>query len=193
MPEIQAAALGRKLQARYNLTGVTPVPSLSPELVAVTLVDDLTAQDTADPAFERPVGGFIAITPAAGDVARLHLSNPPNSGIILTAKSVRLYSGTLQECEVVIVNGGTIAGAAGRQFMDGRIKGFTGVSAGQLGATTQVAAALQYYQIQAAPTTRIVFEIPFVLDEDQGILIMASAAATALSGSFLWTERTKGA
>lgn len=44
MPEIQSADPGRKLQERYNLVGASPAPFLSPELVPVVIIDDLTEE-----------------------------------------------------------------------------------------------------------------------------------------------------
>ena len=45
MPEIQSPDPGRKLQERYNLVGSSPAPFLSPELVPVVLIDDLTEEE----------------------------------------------------------------------------------------------------------------------------------------------------
>lgn len=80
MPEIQSPDPGRKLQERYDLIGTTPAPFLSPELVPVVLIDDLT-EEIPGVAFAT-VGHELA--GVAGQQPQTAISNPAGSGVILT-------------------------------------------------------------------------------------------------------------
>ena len=82
MPDIQTNDVGRKLQNRYALIGPPPSPFLSPELVPVTIVDDLTQFDLLSPTFERPYEAELAVTAGVGFRPQINMINPFDSGVI---------------------------------------------------------------------------------------------------------------
>lgn len=85
MPDIQSPDPGRKLQARYRLIGTTPAPFLSPEMVPVVIIDDLS-DETPGINFAIASGAFAG---AVGVQFQTALVNPSSSGVILT--DIRLY------------------------------------------------------------------------------------------------------
>lgn len=56
MPDIQSPDPGRKVAARYNIIGPPPVLFLSPELVPVTIIDNLA---TDEPTLFWAIGGGV--------------------------------------------------------------------------------------------------------------------------------------
>lgn len=85
MPDIQSPDPGRKLQARYRLIGTTPAPFLSPEMVPVVIIDDLS-DETPGINFAIAAGAFAG---AVGVQFQTALVNPSSSGVVLT--NIRLY------------------------------------------------------------------------------------------------------
>lgn len=79
MPDIQSPDPGRKLQDRYNLIGTTPAPFLSPELVPVVLVDDLS-EDA--PGFLWAIAADT-VTGVAALNSQTALTNPSGSGVLI--------------------------------------------------------------------------------------------------------------
>ena len=79
MPDIQSPDPGRKLQDRYNLIGTTPAPFLSPELVPVVILDDLS-EDA--PGFLFAIASQ-SVTGAAATNSQTALTNPTGSGVLI--------------------------------------------------------------------------------------------------------------
>jgi len=88
MPDIQGSDVARKLMLRYGLVGASPSPFLSPELVPVVVVDDLTTFDVLDPTFERPYQASALQAGAVALRALVVLSNPVGSGVLCTLRQV---------------------------------------------------------------------------------------------------------
>jgi hypothetical protein len=85
MPEIQSPDPARKLQKKYDLIGSSPAPFLSPELVPVVIVDDLS-DESPGILFAISAGAFAG---AVGVQFQSALVNPTGTGILVT--DVRLY------------------------------------------------------------------------------------------------------
>ncbi len=140
MPEIQSPDPGRKLQERYNLIGPPAAPFLSPELVPVVLIDDLT-EEAPGLLFAMAAGvvgptvgvqSQTALTNGSGNFLiadiRLHFAadtlsdwgmftaGPALSSAATELWQARARAGTPQ----AVVTEGTDAGATGVDFVRGR-------------------------------------------------------------------------
>lgn len=132
MPEIQSPDPGRKLQERYNLIGTTPAPFLSPELVPVVLVDDLTEED---PGIRFAAVGF-QIAAAAGTPNQVALRNPIGSNVIIENILVSIGASNAISWQVFEA-GGLLSIAIVPAWADRRIAGRpAGRVTGQSVATT---------------------------------------------------------
>jgi len=80
VPELQSPDPGRKLQERYNLIGTTPAPFLSPELVPVVILDDLS-QESPGVRFCTAGGALVG---GVGENEQTKLSNGASSGVDIT-------------------------------------------------------------------------------------------------------------
>ncbi len=85
MPDIQSPDPGRKLQERYNLIGTTPAPFLSPELVPVVILDDLS-ESLPGTAFAFAGDNVAGV---AAQFSQTSIENIAGSGILIT--EIRLY------------------------------------------------------------------------------------------------------
>jgi len=79
VPDIQDPGPGRKLQKRYRLIGTTPAPFLSPELVPVVLIDDLSDDEPTD----RWGTAAQVEAAAVGALSQTAIRNGSQSGIII--------------------------------------------------------------------------------------------------------------
>lgn len=189
MPDVQSPDAGRKLQLRYRL----PRPAtafLSPEIVPVVLVDDLTKLDAQDVAFER---SYVRRGSQAGNVtnrAIVELVNPPNSGInvflkrllfdVATASSVRISE------PADLISAGTLSGAP----TDGRVVG-AAASALRLGLTVGTGLGNIFIQVDAGGSfPNMIFDLSgYVVLPGQMIQCTQQILNDTLSAGFWWTER----
>lgn len=126
MAQVQSPDPTRKLQRRYNLVASELSSTfVSPEILPVALVDDLTQIDPADEAFQRRATALGNNVPGAGEFAVTALRNPPNSGVLLVTQSVLLRiptGGADTELRLDFSSADTVIDRAGG-FRDGRIDG----------------------------------------------------------------------
>lgn len=126
MGRVQTPAPTRKLQRRYQLIAAElGAVFLSPEIIPVAVIDDLTQIDPADGAFERRATALGNNAPAAGEFAVTAMRNPPDSGTLIVTQRVllRVPSGSTDSeirldfsaADAVIDQGGG--------FRDGRLDG----------------------------------------------------------------------
>lgn len=96
MPVIQTTDAQRKLQARYGLEGAPPAPTLAPEIVPVTIVDDLSILGGSGQPGGVGIPGLLSndpftpvayeknaqsVAPGVGKFAQTVFSNPKGSGV----------------------------------------------------------------------------------------------------------------
>lgn len=147
MPDIQTPDPGRKLQARYRLIGTTPAPFLSPELVPVVILDDLT--DALPGKAFAQAGDFQG--GAVGVTTKTRLSNLAGSEFEITDIQLRfsltvdsrwqLMQGPTLSNPIVeiwqdrrrsgspqaVVTAGLDVGAVANEFLEGNVLAFTEV------------------------------------------------------------------
>ncbi len=118
MPDLQSPDPGRKLQEKYNLLGTTPAPFLSPELVPVVIIDDLS---------EQLPGAAFAIAAqdqpnAAGLQAQVALSLPIGAGVVITDIQLQLGQDAVGRLEIYQA-GPTLPSAVTELWQDTRRSG----------------------------------------------------------------------
>ena len=96
MPDLQSPDPGRKLQQKYNLIGSTPAPFLSPELVPVVLIDDLSDQE---PGVLFASAGEIQVN-VVGQQSQTSLSSKTGSNVILSDVVLRFSSENIGRWEL---------------------------------------------------------------------------------------------
>lgn len=89
MPDIQTSGPAAKLRALFDLVGSSPAPFLSPEIVPVVLLNDLSEGSIGLSLLDLPAQvearryvAFDGFTGAIGFRPRVRLINPASSGIL---------------------------------------------------------------------------------------------------------------
>jgi len=186
MPDIQSSDPGRKLQQRYDLLGAPPSPLLSPELVPVVVVDDLTGTDVLSAEFERPCIAFDTFTGVVTS-AVLFLLNPFGSGVLTVVESVLFATSTACTVSFRVRRGfgGTIVTFGA--FRDGRLAGRpnTGFFPLSLAFTTEA------YNVELLVTVppRDRVDVEFVLEPGDALQMMQSVPVNTLAANAVFTER----
>jgi len=186
MPDIQSSDPGRKLQQRYNLLGAPPSPILSPELVPVVVVDDLTGTDVLSAEFERPCAGFDTFTGVVTS-AQLFLLNPFGSGVLLTTDQFMFQTSTASTVSMVIRRGfgGTIVTFGG--FRDGRLVGRP--NGGFFPLSLVHVTRPWNFQLELSVPLRDLLQITYVLAPGDALQMSQSVVANTLAVSITWNER----
>lgn len=166
MPDIQSPDPGRKLQQRYNLIGATAAPFLSPELVPVVIVDDLSQEAPG----VRFASAAAQESGAAGVNSQTRLTNPTSSGVLI--EQIRLELSTINsDSWFMFQNGPTLSTGITSFFQDRRVSGspigevthgvdvgvVTNTVAGGRGSTTRAAIIIGFPNYVLEPGTRLHF------------------------------------
>ncbi len=184
MPEIQSPDPGRKLQRRYNLIGSTPAPFLSPELVPVVLIDDLTEQ--APGVLWATAGGQQG--PSAGNNSYARLANPLNSGVLLEEISLRA---TMDTSSNWTLEDGTSVFLAFSLTPAWQDRALPGRPVGRISRdATAYVAANQLAQGYHLANRTVEIDFPnMVLPEGQGINFIVQTVSVGLFFWYKWAER----
>ncbi len=189
MPDIQGSDAARKLQLRYGLLGGSPSPFLSPELVPVVVVDDLTGFDVLDPTFQRPYQAEIQAVGAPALRAVILVINPANSGVLMTLKRMSGACNVESAVNLLSSSGGTITTAG--FSMDSRVaaRGACGLAAVQLAG---IGAGQMFFELGTAvdsPRLNDHLDFNFVLSPGRSLLITESIINDTMRMNFEWFER----
>lgn len=183
MPDLQDPGPGRKLQRRYRLIGTTPSPFLSPELVPVVIVDDLSDEEPTT----RFATAADAVGATVGEQGQTRLRNPTGSGMIIENIVLEISRAAAGQWEVfqggpTLTTGATefwqdqaIAGSPQAQVTHGTDVGAVAerVARGNAGGTTQVTIPL----------------LRFSLPPDTQLHFLGIGANIGLDYWWTWTER----
>lgn len=189
MPEIQSPDPGRKLQRRYSLTGATPAPFLSPEIVPVCLVDDLTDLDILEATFQRPCAGRTTIAAGGAGVAAVQsLVNPIGSGVTCTVERVFSWAGTSSTLYEFYIVAGVVPNFGLRHYRDSRIPG---LPACQLRVETIAARAQQGFAIPVVTGFDHIRPVPlrWVLGPGQALRAHDGTNNQVGNMAWEWSER----
>ena len=192
MPEIQTPDPGRKVQIRYSLTGPSTLPSLSPELVGVVLVDDLRRFSVRDATFERPC--FLAHPPTlagAGNMPRISFSNPANSGILAHVQGASFSPSAINSIirmEFFVGALGTTTGT--KRFRDGRmIQGLPVCGTFEDTPVLAVKVGMGWIVTGSGLNPGEVAPLDEVLSPGTGLVFTLESANSSLELHLWWTER----
>lgn len=182
MPDLQVPDVGRKLQARYRLIGTTPSPFLSPELVPVVILDDLT-DALPGKAFAQAgdvQGGAVGVT------TKCRLSNLAGSGIELT--DIQLRFGLSLDSRWQLMQGPTLSNPVTEIWQDRRRSGnpqavvTMGLDVG--------AVANEFLEGQVLAFTEVIIQLPnVVLAAGDRIDFGTIITNVDLSFGWEWAER----
>lgn len=196
MTDIQQADVGRKLQLRYSLTGSAPAPFLSPELVPVVMVDDLTQFDVLSLTYQRPYEAEIVETGGVATRAEIDWVNPEGSGVLATLKDVNgsaslLGAYTWALLDFVGAAGITIRGGT-RDARIGRVNVFQQSVCG-LFTGLQPTTGVQgrgFVTLETVNRPRDYLDFPFILVPGTRLRFVFSQFNETMQLQLRWSERT---
>lgn len=184
MPDIQSPDPGQKVARRYNIVGPPPVLFLSPELVPVTIIDDLT-KEIPSVAFAI-VGGRQ--TNVVGQLSQVALTSRASTGVLLSDIIFRFDSPEGASDYELTQAGPSLSTGTTELWQDTRRAGNPAgvVTHGtDVGATASVVAR---GRVEAA--TRVEIALPnYVLAETNRLHLLLASANLTLNFSILWSER----
>jgi len=182
VPEIQSPDPGRKLQEKYNLIGSTPAPFLSPELVPVVLIDDLTEQRPG-PLFATAAAEVAGV---AARNAQTRLSNPAGSGMIIADISLS-YASTGTGRVEIYTGGPALTSTATPLFEDRRVAG-SPAAVVTFGTDLGAVAGNQFFS-RLLGNTPITVPLPNVVLAAGDLLhLIHVLAAAGMNFTWFWTE-----
>ena len=187
MPEIHSPDPGRKLADRYKLVGPGPTPFLSPEIVPVAIVDDLTESDVFSTEFERTAVGLHTVTAVVAQFAAVDLNNPAGSNLLFIVEDIVFNGSGSQELRFgLLASSGDVATATRVQWRDGRV---SGDPRGQLFGSNPVGAPTfpdARFMILNEPN---LLPLKYVVNPGVMLRVIALTANTTIQITIYWRER----
>ncbi len=183
MPDIQDPGPARKLQRRYRLIGSTPAPFLSPELVPVVLIDDLSD--------EAPTSLFAIAADSqvngVGLLSQSALTNPVGSRIIV--ENVEFQFETQASTLFGVFQGGPALSSAAVEFWQDQTR--LGSPAARVTFGTDVGAVTEeIVRGGTLATTTNVIPLPNVkLGENDRLHVLLESTDRLLQFWWVWSER----
>lgn len=191
MPEIQNPDIGRKLQRRLGLTGQSPTPFLSPEIVAVILADDLRGLDIQEVGFLRNCDAWTTTGATALNAGRHSIVNPLGSGVLATVEDVVISTDINMLLEIGMFTAEAANSFLTRRFRDSRISGTP--ACGFLQETLTPATTTNRYSInsgvQGTKDQVQPFTLGWVLSPGFELKIEAGVNNQPMIISWRWSER----
>lgn len=185
MPVIQRPDLVAKVRRKYELTGPDAISTISPELVPVVLMEDLSEGD---------IGGAVkycagyATSGVPTNTGHVQLWNPAGSNVNLYVKKIDVWLGSSNQFFLVyystVLSGGT-------GLVINRHVGLSGYPAAQTYYQDSVAplgAALEYYNYNTGSGPQPCLIDNWLIPPGEGIGVRADAVATKAVANFLWEE-----
>ena len=187
MPEIQNPEIVRNIEKRYGLKGYPGPGILSPEIVPVTLVDDLTDEFNVE---RHPYAGYATQLGAGGEYGTVQLYNQPSSGKIIEIDTVWVNVSTNQGYWRFRVSNGVSYAAASTQTcaLDGRSSTLHNAQMRHESVAGQITAAHLIRQEGIATT---LVAPPVILDEADSFIVQSNTAADTIFVSIVWRERPR--
>lgn len=186
---IQRPDLNDRLVRALGIRERAPASVLSPEVMPVILLEDLTTSSPFERSLTRQAGGFINIGPVGGQYSHLALYNPAGSGTVARLDHVAAWTGATSSIYLGAYPAAPPAGTGSRFFADPR---FGGSPTCQLrNGTTGVLSTLPQYAAGTIASTTVQFD-DLGMIVPPGFLVAVSVAAVnvQLSAAFQWVEFT---
>lgn len=151
-------------------------------------IDDLTDVEASDVFVNRICVGSGNITAGAGVFAHTQLFNPADSGVLAIPVVVVVSSATAQVVELRTHDTAIATLRAEVGFRDRRLNGSPAAEIRDA-ATAAVGSTVALFRIPASESISI--PLDFILDEGNGIVIIAGTAQTDIQGNWYWTEEDR--
>ncbi len=185
MPDIQDPGPGRKLQRRYRLIGTTPAPFLSPELVPVVIIDDLSE--------EEPTTSFAwssqSVAGVAATQSQTRITNPVDSGILL--ENLRLQITVFSDSNIRVdeTSTGSLASSASTLWADQRRAGIP-VALVSRGVDVTVGGGPRIFEARVLGLTLIDIDLSqAVVPEGRMLHFRSLTVNQEVIFSWYWSER----
>lgn len=188
MPEIQDPELDRRLRQTFGIHG-DAIQSLSPELVPVVIAADLTQPEESAPGEVRPSIGGNAQAAGVGNIVKIQLFNPPDSGVevLVEAILIALASASITRVFNHDTQVGSVQASTLKTFRDRRIPG---EPSAEVSALVDTSTPGEAFLVTAIPASEpIMIPIDLVLAPGQGIVPYPDTTNISTRVTYYWTER----
>lgn len=192
--ELGSADISQALQGRYETRGEAPIFALGSELFPM-----VGASDTLrDPELHFPHSRLCCATgiddAVAGQISHVHLTNPPNSGVIIVLIGMWVKRDTVPFELAVAVEGGplSVMDTSPAGFLrDSRYGWSTARSLGQVGNHTSVGSiGTIISRVDGAVADDYSVNIcPLILGPQSRVLARNLSTNNRLLATFVWRER----
>jgi len=190
MPEIQNPEIVRNIEKRYNIRGYPGPGILAPEIVPVSIVDDITGEADRE---THPYWGYLQqAAGGAGTYAAIALVNPSESGVIVQVTAVNWQAGTSGGAVNMRRNvTATPTGAVGTadKNLDGRSAASATAYLKKEASGAQITP--EFYVVQNGTATTHLELLPYniILEPTNTFWVQAVTANINIHVNFIWTER----
>lgn len=187
MPIIQRPDLVAKVRKAYELAGPDAIASISPELVPVVLVDDLTLRDPGLATIYAI--GHGTQSGVAGEYPTVELWNPVGSGVDGYLEAIEFHNpstGGVFEVRLWTAAPTTAATTVNTQM------GAAGTPALYVGIRSDaVPVGAVFHRYRQTSTDQRHFPFPFRITEGIGISVTFELVNNTIRGTFWWSETTR--
>ena len=187
MPEIQDADITAKLVKRFGLKAGSIAPTLSPELVPVVLVADLTSPVEESSAYMRVAMGTAVIPGVAAKFGQSQLFNPKKSGVVAMVEVVDVSIETAGPAQITTHDTAVGSAVSTVAFRDRRIPGLPATQVRSQTDAGVPGSTIWTGELPAAEVIRI--PIAMILGPGNGLVFANSRLDDDLRVSWSWFER----
>lgn len=185
---IQRPDLNDRLVRSLGIRERAPAPSLSPEVQAVILLEDLTTSSPFERSLMRECGGFITAGPVAGQYSGIAINNPAGSGCVIRFDRAQVWAAAASRIDIGPWAQAVPAGTGSRYFMDPR---FGGQPTGQLRNGTSIVTPVNpvtgWYEV-AANTPVDLDRLGIIIPPGYMAGISLATVNVMLSACLRWVE-----
>ena len=188
MPDIQDPTIPRKLARRFGIKGEEVAPFLSPEIVPIVVVADLSTPQEEDTDYQRSGWGAEVIGGTVGNQSHVQLFNPAGSGAIIHVEAVLVTIDTAGVIRLVQYDAALTTLSAQIAWRDRRISGAPSAEVriqdnnGALGSIRGLA------RLPAAEGALIPLDV--TLSPSEGVLVVPSTQNVECMATYFFTERS---
>ncbi len=190
MPRHNRPDLAQRLREKYDTDPPGAFDTISPEIVGVSVVEDLTKTE----AVQACIGSRSESAGGAGQLSQIGFMNRDGSGQILDLYQVFLRPAVNDTIEIRLLSASTVAawaGAGNRAFQDRRLSGRTPIGEPR-GQTAGAAAGNLFGRVFALSAGgRQLDGLRFTIPPGQAVAFNMATANQDFYATFFWTQRVE--
>lgn len=187
MPSIANPGVSERIRGYYRAHGAD-INTISPELVPVAIIDDLTGISATDPSYERPYGLAATLAGVAAQKFVLYFANPANSGVLATVERLWLRGSTSIVVSAGLADSATPRTTAGNP-RDNRLP--SGSACKYDVATAVTPSTGNIFQAMVAYSTQSVeHTLSCILKPGDTLFLAAGTVNAQVWCALNWTERS---